>query len=513
MRGRLLHGDPYAQFYAESVKRQDSKSAWFVPESLVVLHIDRNAGIRKEHRILHISTNAQFRAEREGGFFSKKIYRFHFKLGSQDLRYSGSWTKERYRSLLTQQAKDPVPLTTETKSGRTWWIYRGKFYWEDFSAREVFEKQRVRSSVAKEVKKIFLEGTNSTGDIVKNLYCFHCDLGRRNIRQQEVLTEKQYKSLLNQTEIGPVALLSENGRTWWLFQEQIYWAEDDLKEEEVRKLLSEGFKEPSGISRESSFRFRCRVGIREIQQEEPLTANQYRSLQVKQTKIPVLLLTDSESGTQWWMFRGEFYKIYDELTTEEARASFLEGSVLPDGISRETRYRFRSRLGNQEIQQEGHLSEKQYHSLLASQKETRVHIFSDAEIGKTWTMFRDEFFWEDYSGEENREFERVENNVEREDRLYQKYRRSRGYWRDEEEQWRYPGPQGYWGGVASTMISYSVKDRVWERDQGRCAQCRSEGQVDYVFIRPLSEGLNKTEYNVQLLCSKCKDKKNRDDHS
>ena len=36
--------------------------------------------------------------------------------------------------------RDPVPLTTETNNRRTWWIYRGKFYWEDFSAREVAKK-------------------------------------------------------------------------------------------------------------------------------------------------------------------------------------------------------------------------------------------------------------------------------------------------------------------------------------------------------------------------------------
>ena len=33
---------------------------------------------------------------------------------------------------------------------------------------------------------------------------------------------------------------------------------------------------------------------------------------------------------------------------------------------------------------------------MANQKENRVHVFSDEEIGKTWTMFRDEFYWEDY---------------------------------------------------------------------------------------------------------------------
>ena len=156
---------------------------------------------------------------------------------------------------------------------------------------------------------------------------------------------------------------------------------------------------------------------------------------------------NGESGARWWMFKGEFYRVYDELTTEEAKTLFLEGSVIPDGVSRETRYRFRSRLGNQEIQQEKHLTEEQYQSLLDIQKEKRVHVLSDAEIGKTWTMFRDEFFWEDYHGEENREFERGEKNVEPESRLYSKYRRSRGYWRDEEEQWRHPGHQGYWGGV------------------------------------------------------------------
>ena len=243
---------------------------------MVVLHIDRNAGIRKEHRILHIDTSARFRPERAGGFFSRRIYRFHFKLGSRDIQHSGPWTKEEYRSLLAQQVKNPVPLTAVGTNDRTWWIYRGKFYWEDFSAREVVKKQRVGLDVLKEVKEIFLKGTDFSGGIVKKLYYFHCDLGRRKVLQEEALTEKQYKSLLKQTATSPVSLLSESGRTWWMFQDRIYWAENYMKDVEVRELFSKGFSKPNGISRGSTYRFHCREGIREIQLGEPLTANQYQ---------------------------------------------------------------------------------------------------------------------------------------------------------------------------------------------------------------------------------------------
>ena len=150
------------------------------------LHIDRKAGIREERRVLHIDKNARFRAERAEGLFSKKIYHFHYEQESRNIQSIVSWTKEQYRSLLAQQAKDPIPLIAETTSGRTWWMYRGKFYWEDFSAREVIERQRVKLDVLKEKKRIFLEETDFAGGITKNLWYFHCELQTENTAESTI---------------------------------------------------------------------------------------------------------------------------------------------------------------------------------------------------------------------------------------------------------------------------------------------------------------------------------------
>ena len=90
-----------------------------------------------------------------GGFFSKKIHRFYFRVGTREFKYEGSWTREEFRSLEGQQKKIPVPLTTENGSGETWWIFQDAIYREDYSAREVHNKRRSRLEVMSEVKAIF----------------------------------------------------------------------------------------------------------------------------------------------------------------------------------------------------------------------------------------------------------------------------------------------------------------------------------------------------------------------
>lgn len=52
-------------------------------------------------------------------------------------------------------------------------------------------------------------------------------------------------------------------------------------------------------------------------------------------------------------------------------------------------------------------------------------------------------------------------------------------------------------------IPTAVKDAVWRRDEGRCAQCRSQSALEFDHIIPFSRGGASTYRNVQLLCQTC----------
>ncbi len=61
--------------------------------------------------------------------------------------------------------------------------------------------------------------------------------------------------------------------------------------------------------------------------------------------------------------------------------------------------------------------------------------------------------------------------------------------------------------LADRQIPRHVKQYVWQRDGGRCAQCGSNKRVEYAYIIPVSKGGSNTEGNVQLLCEQCNDSK------
>ena len=57
--------------------------------------------------------------------------------------------------------------------------------------------------------------------------------------------------------------------------------------------------------------------------------------------------------------------------------------------------------------------------------------------------------------------------------------------------------------VADRMIPQSVKDAVWRRDEGKCAVCNSQKNLEFDHIIPFSLGGANTYRNVQLLCQNC----------
>lgn len=55
----------------------------------------------------------------------------------------------------------------------------------------------------------------------------------------------------------------------------------------------------------------------------------------------------------------------------------------------------------------------------------------------------------------------------------------------------------------SRHISQEVKDKVWNRDGGKCVDCSSNINLEFDHIIPWSKGGANTYRNIQLLCEKC----------
>tara|TARA_B100001250_G_C19706414_1_gene747152 strand:- start:82 stop:417 length:336 start_codon:yes stop_codon:yes gene_type:complete len=59
----------------------------------------------------------------------------------------------------------------------------------------------------------------------------------------------------------------------------------------------------------------------------------------------------------------------------------------------------------------------------------------------------------------------------------------------------------------SRRISQNVKDKVWNRDGGKCTLCGSNEFLEFDHIIPFSKGGANSYRNIQLLCEECNRKK------
>jgi len=57
--------------------------------------------------------------------------------------------------------------------------------------------------------------------------------------------------------------------------------------------------------------------------------------------------------------------------------------------------------------------------------------------------------------------------------------------------------------AARRRISREVRQRVWQRYGGRCAECQADTYLEFDHIVPVAKGGSNSDTNVQLLCRKC----------
>jgi len=58
---------------------------------------------------------------------------------------------------------------------------------------------------------------------------------------------------------------------------------------------------------------------------------------------------------------------------------------------------------------------------------------------------------------------------------------------------------------AEAAVANDVRQAVWRRDRGRCAECRGHEDLDFVYRVPPSRGGSAGPENVRLLCGRCRD--------
>lgn len=110
--------------------------------------------------------------------------------------------------------------------------------------------------------------------------------------------------------------------------------------------------------------------------------------------------------------------------------------------------------------------------------------------GRQWWWYRDCFYWED---EGLSAYDVMALVVERERRRRRKLERAHAALHQERN-----------GGTPRREpIPRAVRLAVWQRDGGRCVECRGTFELQYDHLIPFAMGGAATLENLQLLCARC----------
>ena len=164
-----------------------------------------------------------------------------------------------------------------------------------------------------------------------------------------------------------------------------------------------------------------------------------------------------------------------------------EASIDVDGDRRAKVFRFHSARHHLEC------SERRFARLATSQFERPVLVAK--RDGRHWWWYLDRFWWDD-EGLSSREVEAhvLHADLERDQRAAELVR-ARTLVLGEE-----PAPAR----SREQTVSPIVRFAVWCRDRGRCVDCRSTDDLEYVQIIPFSKGGLRWIANVELRCAECR---------
>ena len=139
-------------------------------------------------------------------------------------------------------------------------------------------------------------------------------------------------------------------------------------------------------------------------------------------------------------------------------------------------------------------SERRFVRLATSQFDRPMLVTT--RDGRRWWWYLDRFWWDDEGLSARNVAELVLNgDLARKERAAQVARMRATLLGDE------PPP------AREEAFSPIVRFAVWCRDRGRCVDCRSAVDLEYVQIIPYSKGGSRWIKNVELRCAECRDRR------
>ena len=136
----------------------------------------------------------------------------------------------------------------------------------------------------------------------------------------------------------------------------------------------------------------------------------------------------------------------------------------------------------------------EYLNLLETQQTKPVLFGTRSDLNIKYWLYQDKIW------KENEEYNANEVKTLVDEKLEKKKVRLE---KAEKAKERRESPEIKEGDSRSRRISQEVKDKVWNRDDGKCVQCGSNKDLEFDHIIPFSKGGANTYRNLQLLCEYC----------